>query len=242
MADNETELWAVTCVRLDNGFATHPKVVAAGPLAQALFVAGLCHANRYATDGHISSTQLEALLPAVRRPQRYARRLVDVGLWHQSAGGYVIHDYADYQLTSAELDLRRERERLRKRRQRLPRSADTMSRWDTARSPTDQLEESVSFPSVSSLETVSSEETDQSDLSKSSDDFPLQLLLGEVRDANSRTASALRTLRRQLPEAAFHGMREKLRERRGRRDLPPLASEARYVVRSLANEARERNV
>lgn len=87
-------------VRLDDGFPDHPKAVQAGPMACWLFVCGIAYANRYLTDGFIPERQLSRLIEA-KKPAALAAILVDVGLWEVTDGGFLIHDYLDYQ-TSAE--------------------------------------------------------------------------------------------------------------------------------------------
>lgn len=49
-------------VRIDDGMPQHPKVAAAGPLAFALQIAGLCYCNRNLTDGFIPRAVARTLL------------------------------------------------------------------------------------------------------------------------------------------------------------------------------------
>lgn len=82
-------------VRLDDQFHDHPKVVDAGPLAEALFFRGLTYAARYLTDGFVPAGVLRRMgdMDAVAE----AGRLVACGLWETTEGGWLIHDYLDYQ-------------------------------------------------------------------------------------------------------------------------------------------------
>jgi hypothetical protein len=96
----------MTWVRLDDGFPDHPKVDAAGPLAAWLYVCGLAYCARFLTDGHIPADRV-ARLAAVAEPLALAARLVEVGLWERTTGGYRVHDYAEYQPSAA--DVRRDR-------------------------------------------------------------------------------------------------------------------------------------
>jgi len=82
-------------VKLDDQFPHHPKILRAGPLASWLYVASVCYAAEYLTDGFIPEGALH-ILAAVPNPEALAATLVDVGLWQRAAGGYVIHDYHDY--------------------------------------------------------------------------------------------------------------------------------------------------
>jgi hypothetical protein len=110
-------------VRLDDGFASHPKVLAAGLLGMGLHVAGLCYANRHLTDGFIADNAVETLgrftveLPGAKRrrldPEFVAGQLVAAGLWERVEGGYRIHDYLVFQPSRA--DVERDREIARRR-------------------------------------------------------------------------------------------------------------------------------
>jgi hypothetical protein len=97
-------------VKLDDHFPEHPKVIAAGPLAGWLDVAGLCYANRLLTDGFIPREVVPRLIAPygpkkeTAKPEYHADLLVEVGLWTTAttaAGiqGYQIHDYTTYQRT-----------------------------------------------------------------------------------------------------------------------------------------------
>lgn len=87
-------------VKLDDSMPTHPKVMASGVDGYALDVAGISYCNRYSTDGFIASHVIGAVLPMLRNPQKVAAKLVEVGRWSQVEGGWLIHDYHDYQPTA----------------------------------------------------------------------------------------------------------------------------------------------
>ena len=89
-------------VKLDDAMPHHPKVMAAGPEAFALDVAGICYSNAHATDGFIGTHSLPAVLPSLKNPRKFAAKLVEVGRWIATEDGWVIHDVADYQPTAAE--------------------------------------------------------------------------------------------------------------------------------------------
>jgi hypothetical protein len=98
--------------RLDDQFTDHPKIVEAGPMAGWLYVCGLTYSTRYLTDGFIPRAQVKRLadLPDC---DDLAGRLVHVGLWEAVEGGYRIHDYLDYNRSSA--DVRAERDETARR-------------------------------------------------------------------------------------------------------------------------------
>ena len=81
--------------KLDDGFADHPKVIEAGPLASWLFVCGLTYCARQLTDGFIPAGQMRKLAD-VDNAKELAQTLVSVGLWEECDGGYMIHDYLEY--------------------------------------------------------------------------------------------------------------------------------------------------
>ncbi len=91
-------------VKLDDAMPHHPKVMAAGPQAFALDVAGIAYSNRYGTDGFIADAVLPAVLPCLSQPRKWAALLVTVGRWHRDdqRGGWTIHDVHDYQPTGEE--------------------------------------------------------------------------------------------------------------------------------------------
>lgn len=77
----------MTWVKIDDGFADHPKVVAAGALASWLFVCGLTYCSRQLTDGFIPSGQVRKLAD-VDDAVALAQVLITVGLWEKVEGGY----------------------------------------------------------------------------------------------------------------------------------------------------------
>ena len=112
-------------VRLDDHFDENPKIASVGPLGIALWVTGLAYCNRNLTDGFIPWTTARALLaweylepPGENGRSRIqslgvtcgmqgddveSTRVIDLlvyaGLWEvvDEPGGYLIHDYADFQ-------------------------------------------------------------------------------------------------------------------------------------------------
>lgn len=107
----------MTWVKLDDAFPTHPKILAAGDEAAWLFVCGLCHSSRHLTDGLVATAVL-GRLTGLRRPERYAQRLVEAGLWLVEEGGWRINGYEEWQRSRADIEAEREAGRERARRSR----------------------------------------------------------------------------------------------------------------------------
>lgn len=88
--------------RLDDTFPEHPKVLTAGPEAAWLLVCSIGYANRNLTDGFVPEGALH-LFP-FRRPSPLVERLVSAGLWEPVPGGWVVHDFLDYQTSRAKVE------------------------------------------------------------------------------------------------------------------------------------------
>lgn len=119
-------------IRVDDHFDEHPKLAAVGPLGMVMWMAGLAYCNRNLTDGFIPWAVAESLVPwdflDRSGPSRVyvgsvqygvsdegavscsyvARLLVDAGLWAETRGGYLVHDYGDYQPTKAQVQADRD--------------------------------------------------------------------------------------------------------------------------------------
>lgn len=113
----------MTWVKLDDRTAHHPKILAAGPEAFALWVASLCYANSHHTDGFIPDSALAALIPgafSTRKLNKLSEKLATVSLWIRGELGWFLHDYSEYQhqATKKFVEENRLKEREKKRKQR----------------------------------------------------------------------------------------------------------------------------
>lgn len=99
-------------VKLTDDFRHHPKAVHAGARGRDLWVSALGYCKRFCTDGFVPARVVLELLDEEDRPQvaEIVQRLLDVvppfkhGLLERDrSGGYRIHDYAELNLTRAEL-------------------------------------------------------------------------------------------------------------------------------------------
>lgn len=119
----------MTWVRIDDGAVHHEKLLAAGPDAVTLWLAGLCYANRHTTDGALARGTLLALYPSEtltpKRAKAAAARLVELKLWEETPEGWAIRNYERYQreAMSETRDRRRTADKDAKREKRSPKSA-----------------------------------------------------------------------------------------------------------------------
>jgi hypothetical protein len=115
----------MTWVKIEDGFADHPKLLRAGPIAGWLHLAGLCYSARHLTDGHVPVQAIHTLAvfngvaatgdgQLFSEPMRVdvhelARILVRAGLWEEQHDGetkvltgWLIHDYLAYNPSRAQ--------------------------------------------------------------------------------------------------------------------------------------------
>lgn len=97
----------MTWVRIDDGMPDHPKFSEPEDedAALALWVRSLCYCNRNRTDGFVPRRKV-ATLSRAADPYVVASQLVAAGLWEEVDGGFVLHDYADYQPLKAQIEAR----------------------------------------------------------------------------------------------------------------------------------------
>lgn len=98
-------------VAIDDNAPEHRKQLAAGPAACWLWVCGIAYCNRQkARDGFIPEAKVAVLYP-IPNAKREAERLVSAGLWKRVEGGYLVHDYHEYQPTAEQIEAMREAKR-----------------------------------------------------------------------------------------------------------------------------------
>jgi hypothetical protein len=99
-------------VRLDTQFASNPKflylVEDKRYRAILVWMAGLAYCGGHGTDGFIP----RGALPLLHGNSTDAAALVEVALWEESLGGWQIHDWSEFQLSTEEMDVRRKRAQL----------------------------------------------------------------------------------------------------------------------------------
>ncbi len=97
-------------VRIDDGFADHPKIVKLNHLEFRLHIWGLCYCARHLTDGFLANVVPRGahFVPRSDRRQRVINGLLEAGLWEQVDGGYIIRDYLDYNPDAASVKEKRQ--------------------------------------------------------------------------------------------------------------------------------------
>jgi len=103
-------------VKLDDGFADHPKVARLSNEAFRLHVMALCYCARFLTDGVVPDV-------VTHRYRRAIPSLIDAGLWSaiEGGGGYAIHDWGEWNPTAEQVQHRRKAEAERQARMRVSR-------------------------------------------------------------------------------------------------------------------------
>jgi hypothetical protein len=127
--------------RMDDKFASHPKVLAAGNAAVGLWARCGTFASDQLTDGHVPGE-----LASMYGKASEVRRLVAAGLWHQhghtcdhehcgpvAKGDYLIHDYLDYNPSRLEVLAERAAAAERQKRAREAAKSQRESRRDIHR-------------------------------------------------------------------------------------------------------------
>lgn len=110
----------MTHIQLDDAFFDHPKVLSVGKDAKILSVAAICYAGNMLTDGFIPAGAVAVLAAktGVTKSKQAVDELIAARLWEATEGGFLIHDYLDYN-TSAEKVREKQaaaRERMQQRR------------------------------------------------------------------------------------------------------------------------------
>ncbi len=129
----------MTFAKLDDRANEHRKCLLAGAEACWFWACGLMYANRQPSrDGVIPDLALTMLYPA-KNPKRIAERLVEVGLWERTEGGYRIHDYHTLNPTREQYE-----EYLAKARSRSAKNYQSSKEKNESSSPEEQKKNSDS--------------------------------------------------------------------------------------------------
>lgn len=217
----------MTWVKLDDGFATHPKIEELSDRSLRVHLRGLCFCAKHLTDGHIPTKTAKAMGPA-----KCLTELVDSTLWEVNGSGYVVHDYTEYNPTRAEVEDVRE-----KRHKRAV--AGAKARWDKdAQSDAASDATSILDSNDRAHAPVLHPSLDRNQEDKDGEEpTPLsvsihQLLQKLDEPPGGQTHLELIAMSTQLPQADFEFVREELRARRPR-------NKKAYALKILNNRLRE---
>lgn len=104
--------------KIDDGFHSHPKVIAAGNAAIGLWARCGSWSSDQLTDGFVPAAVARMYGSAAE-----AKALVREGLWDAADGGYLMHDFHDFNPTAETVRAEREAAAERQRRHRESRKA-----------------------------------------------------------------------------------------------------------------------
>lgn len=125
-------------VRIDDQAPRNEKIMAAGPAACWLWVCGIAHAQSQLTDGFISRQALKMIGIPAGVVVKLADKLVAAGLFERAEGGFMVHDYLEYNPSRGQVLAKRAEDADRKRRSesdRTPRGIHPDSGGPCARVP-----------------------------------------------------------------------------------------------------------
>lgn len=95
----------MTWFKVDDSFHSHPKVLATEPAALGLWVVAGTWSSANLTDGFVPDHVIPRLLPDAAM---LAEALVTTGLWKRCRGGYLFHDWTDYNPSAKQVRSTRE--------------------------------------------------------------------------------------------------------------------------------------
>ena len=92
-------------VRLDDGAPGHRKIVGLSDAAFRLWIVGLTHCNQQANDGRFSDHAARIMSGYLANPELGRGAMAELcaaGLWTETADGFEVHDYLEYQPSQEE--------------------------------------------------------------------------------------------------------------------------------------------
>lgn len=92
-------------VRLDDGAPGHRKIVGLSDAAFRLWIVGLTYCNQQANDGRFSAASARIMTGYLASPELGRGAIAELcaaGLWAETADGYEVHDYLEYQPSQEE--------------------------------------------------------------------------------------------------------------------------------------------
>jgi protein gp37 len=110
---------SVSWLRIDDGFAEHPKVMDVSDRAFRLHVAAMCFCARNLTDGELAERSVRMVCALTAATKKHVAELVDAGLWLKRDGGaFEVKDFLEYNPTAEKVKADRDAARVRMSRRR----------------------------------------------------------------------------------------------------------------------------
>lgn len=145
-------------LKLDDGFASHPRVAALSDAAFRLHVAGMAYCAQHLTDGVIPKAVLTSLYPCsdARKIRRILGELTGVSLWIPRESAYEVQHYLHYNPSRESVEKERARWAKAKRDKRSGQTSTVESTADTGAmstvdTPVESLTSSRPVPSNTSV-------------------------------------------------------------------------------------------
>lgn len=166
--------------RFDDRYSEHPKILAAGALAELLDMRAIIYCARNETDGKLARASLQRLAVGIPKPIQRAQKLVEVGRWEEVDDGWIVCDYLEYNPSKAEVDEARQARSDKARRA-------AQARW--GQSPPDAQGNATSIPGAQPEQMLGDAPSRPvpKQLVNSSTDVVRESALGPVDDERFRT-------------------------------------------------------
>lgn len=119
----------MTWLKNDDQFPNHRKIRRLSDGAYRLHHTAMCFVAHDETDGMIHTDDIDEMQHG-RRLRRRITELVDAGVWEVVAGGWVVHDFLDYNPSHEQLEAERAAARERQKRARSKRRGVTPEQDD----------------------------------------------------------------------------------------------------------------
>src|SRR5262245_36643469 len=98
--------------RLDTGWHAHPRILQLGLQAMGMHAWSISYCDHARSDGFIPF----GAWPALSGAGAAVKALLDAELWARVDGGFMLHDYLDYNRSKAQIEAARADDRTRKRK------------------------------------------------------------------------------------------------------------------------------
>jgi hypothetical protein len=104
----------MTWSKLDDGFLSNPKILALGIPARWVYVSSIVYANAHLTDGFVPDAAFPSLALGADDPDGILSELTRIlprtehSLWEPVEGGWMIHDFLDYNPSRKAVEAKRE--------------------------------------------------------------------------------------------------------------------------------------